>query len=200
MQKVISYSVASPPPGCLSLASYLYLSFFSSSYSTAAELLHNNFIVPILVAFKIILNLFLFLFSSLAALPADGPKIRGGRPRYQLGDTVRVNCTSGGFSRPPTELSWFINGDPANSAYLREYDPIVNARGLVLTRLGLEFTARPKHFEKGDLKLKVGYYCLDRSVHWPRTIPADVLNYDYFPVLGHNRNDLLAFQRRECSQ
>lgn len=90
-----------------------------------------------------------------AALPADGPKIKGGRPRYQLGETVRVNCTSGGFSRPPTKLTWFINGESANPAYLREYDEIVNARGLVLTRLGLEFTARPRHFLKGDLKLKV---------------------------------------------
>lgn len=91
-----------------------------------------------------------------AALPADGPKIKGGRPRYQLGETVRVNCTSGGFSRPPTKLTWFINGEPASPAFLREYEPIKNARGLVLTRLGLEFTARQRHFQKGDLKLKVG--------------------------------------------
>lgn len=68
---------------------------------------------------------------------------------------MRVNCTSGGYSRPPTRLTWFINGDPANPAYLREYEPIVNARGLVLSRLGLEFTARQRHFLKGDLKLKV---------------------------------------------
>lgn len=95
------------------------------------------------------------------ALPADGPKIKGGRPRYQLGEPVRVNCTSGGFSQPPTKLTWFINGEAANSAYLREYEPIVNARGLVLTRLGLEFTARQRHFLKGDLKLKVSSteYC-----------------------------------------
>lgn len=90
-----------------------------------------------------------------SALPADGPKIKGGRPRYQLGEPVRVNCTSGGYSRPPTKLTWFINGEPASPAYLREYEPIVNARGLVLTRLGLEFTARQRHFQKGDLKLKV---------------------------------------------
>lgn len=74
---------------------------------------------------------------------------------------MRVNCTSGGFSRPPTKLTWFINGEAANSAYLREYEPIVNARGLVLTRLGLEFTARQRHFLMGDLKLKVSSseYC-----------------------------------------
>lgn len=80
---------------------------------------------------------------------------------------VRVNCTSGGYSRPPTKLTWFINGEAANPGYLQEYEPIVNSRGLVLTRLGLEFTARPRHFQKGDLKLKVGLVvCRSYGGHW----------------------------------
>ena len=51
-----------------------------------------------------------FFFSILIALPKEGPQITGGRPRYQIGDTVRVNCTSG-RSKPAAQLMWFINGD-----------------------------------------------------------------------------------------
>ncbi|GLH11583.1 uncharacterized protein GBIM_16339 [Gryllus bimaculatus] len=47
---------------------------------------------------------------QVVALPDEGPRISGGRPRYALGDTVRVNCTSG-RSRPPAQLMWFINGE-----------------------------------------------------------------------------------------
>lgn len=51
--------------------------------------------------------------DSVAALPEEGPKITGGKPRYQIGDTVRVNCTSG-RSKPAAQLSWYINGDPVS--------------------------------------------------------------------------------------
>lgn len=44
------------------------------------------------------------------ALPEEGPRISGGKPRYQVGDTVRVNCTSGS-SKPAAQLMWFINGE-----------------------------------------------------------------------------------------
>lgn len=48
--------------------------------------------------------------SLCLALPEEGPRITGGRPRYQVGDTVRVNCTSGS-SKPAAQLVWFINGE-----------------------------------------------------------------------------------------
>ncbi|XP_045479309.1 uncharacterized protein LOC123684186 [Harmonia axyridis] len=88
------------------------------------------------------------------ALPEEGPKITGGRPRYQVGDTVRVNCTAG-RSKPAAVLNWFINGEPANASFLRGPDIIVTGReGLETSILGLEFTVRHKHFKKGDMKLK----------------------------------------------
>lgn len=58
-----------------------------------------------------------------SALPSEGPKIRGGRPRYQLGEYVRVNCTSG-RSKPPTQLMWFINGDPVRYHLLQYHQSV----------------------------------------------------------------------------
>lgn len=51
------------------------------------------------------------IYLSFPALPDEGPRITGGRPRYQIGDAVRVNCTSG-RSKPAALLNWFINGEP----------------------------------------------------------------------------------------
>ncbi|XP_071056296.1 cell adhesion molecule 3-like isoform X2 [Onthophagus taurus] len=88
------------------------------------------------------------------ALPDTGPKISGGRPRYQVGDTVRVNCTSG-RSKPAAQLAWFINGEPADSDFLRGPDIVVTGReGLETSVLGLEFTVKQHHFNRGDMKLK----------------------------------------------
>uniref|UniRef100_A0A1B6L404 CD80-like immunoglobulin C2-set domain-containing protein n=1 Tax=Graphocephala atropunctata TaxID=36148 RepID=A0A1B6L404_9HEMI len=88
------------------------------------------------------------------ALPTEGPKIRGGRPRYQLGDSVRVNCTSG-RSKPPAQLMWFINGEQAERSFLRGPKiEGVGGEGLEVTTLGLDFKVEAKHFRRGDLKLK----------------------------------------------
>ena len=103
--------------------------------------------------------LFLFIFYYLV-LPDEGPRITNGRPRYQINDIVRVNCTSG-RSKPATHLSWFINGEPADSLFLRRYDTAITGReGLESTTLGLEFKVRPRHFKRGDMKLKVIFFLL----------------------------------------
>lgn len=94
----------------------------------------------------------------LIALPEEGPRITGGRPRYQIGDMVRVNCTAG-RSKPATHLNWFINGDPADVSLLRQQPPMATGLdGLETSTLGLEFRVKPKHFRRGDMKLKV-YKC-----------------------------------------
>lgn len=49
-------------------------------------------------------------FLLVLALPDEGPRIYGGKPRYQAGDVVQVNCTSG-RSKPAATLSWYINGE-----------------------------------------------------------------------------------------
>ncbi|CAH2108114.1 unnamed protein product [Euphydryas editha] len=97
------------------------------------------------------------------ALPSTGPVITGFRMRYQIGDRVQVNCTSG-RSRPATKLSWYINGEPAPQAIVREPEHYKHEDGLETTSLVLDFKAKPKHFRKGDLKLK----CLATiaTVYW----------------------------------
>ncbi|KAK4886533.1 hypothetical protein RN001_002804 [Aquatica leii] len=88
------------------------------------------------------------------ALPEEGPRITGGKPRYQIGDTVRVNCTSG-RSKPAALLNWFINGEQADPSFLRGPETIITGReGLETSILGLEFIVKQKHFRRGDMKLK----------------------------------------------
>lgn len=87
--------------------------------------------------------------------PQRGPRITGGQTRYQIGDVVRVNCTSYP-SKPVCHLSWLINGEPANRSYLKYYDSIIYGReSLEIAILGLEFRVRGYHFKNGDMKLKV---------------------------------------------
>lgn len=100
------------------------------------------------------------------ALPEDGPIITGrpGRHRYQVGDVVRFNCTSA-KSKPAAILSWFINGEPVDTQYLRgPHITEVDREGLETAVLGLEFRLRTKHFKRGDLKIK----CLATiaTVYW----------------------------------
>jgi len=88
-------------------------------------------------------------------LPEADPKITGGRARYQIGDRVNVNCTSG-RSKPAVKLSWFINGDHAGPEYVKQYRMVKTGReGLEQTILGLKFRVKQEHFKKGDMKLKV---------------------------------------------
>ncbi|CAO1348675.1 unnamed protein product [Diamesa tonsa] len=97
-------------------------------------------------------------------LPEEDPKISGGKSRYQIGEIVHVNCTSG-RSKPAVKLSWFINGEPADYHYLTKYKAHVTGReGLEQSTLGLRFKVKQKHFHLGDMKLK----CLATidSIYW----------------------------------
>lgn len=98
--------------------------------------------------------------------PTRGPQITGGQPRYQIGDTVKVNCTSAP-SKPICHLSWLINGLPVNRSFLKHYDSLMVGReGLEIARLGLEFRVRSHHFKHGDMKLKVSCWLLYFRVGW----------------------------------
>ncbi|KFB39716.1 AGAP007932-PA-like protein [Anopheles sinensis] len=97
-------------------------------------------------------------------LPEEDPYITGGKPRYQIGDVVRVNCTSG-RSKPAVHLTWYINGEAADGALVKQYEPVVSGPDKLETSiLGLEFRVKPKHFKRGDMKLK----CLATisTVYW----------------------------------
>ncbi|CAG9785551.1 unnamed protein product [Diatraea saccharalis] len=100
---------------------------------------------------------------TIVALPDHGPTITGSRLRYQIGDRVQVNCTSG-RSRPATRLAWYINGEPAPTGAMLPPMHYKFEDGLEVTSLALDFKVKPKHFRKGDLKLK----CLATiaTVYW----------------------------------
>lgn len=129
---------------------------------------HDSFILTILLCFwhfltffslysliSLFTYLFLFFFKFLKVLPELDPRITGGRARYQIGERVNVNCTSG-RSKPAVKLTWFINGNPANQEYLKPYKTIKTGReGLEQTILGLKFRVQRDHFKNGDMKLKV---------------------------------------------
>ncbi|XP_029155947.1 uncharacterized protein LOC114928767 isoform X2 [Nylanderia fulva] len=90
---------------------------------------------------------------TVVVLPNEGPQITGGRPKYQVDDVVRMDCTSAP-SKPGALLSWFINDEPADPEYLRGPEIVVDDNGLDVATLGLEFRVENKHFRQGDMKLK----------------------------------------------
>ncbi|KAF8781514.1 hypothetical protein HNY73_011902 [Argiope bruennichi] len=61
--------------------------------------------------------------AKASAVVGDGPVITGGKPKYQKGDTVDVNCTSA-KSNPPAELRWYINDKPVRAEFLLRYKPV----------------------------------------------------------------------------
>lgn len=88
------------------------------------------------------------LYSS-----ADGPTIDGGLSKYQVGDSVNVNCSSN-KSRKPATLTWFINDKKAQSISLMHYPVAEHEDGLKSSILGLHFTVKGHHFHKGEMRLK----------------------------------------------
>ncbi|KZS19236.1 uncharacterized protein LOC116928466 [Daphnia magna] len=90
---------------------------------------------------------------TVVQLPQRGPVISGGKPRYSVGDQVDLNCTSM-RSSPATNLTWYINGEPAERHHLQVFPIVEDIDGLETSMLGLHFTIKTRHFRKGDLKLK----------------------------------------------
>ncbi|GFQ64696.1 ig-like domain-containing protein, partial [Trichonephila clavata] len=92
-------------------------------------------------------------FVFVPVLPKDGPTISGVKPQYQVGDDVNVTC-SAGPSKPAAQLRWYINGHEAPSEFEIRYNPIRHQDRLVVSTLGLRFTAEPRHFWHGAMKLR----------------------------------------------
>ncbi|KAK4300857.1 hypothetical protein Pmani_026970 [Petrolisthes manimaculis] len=85
--------------------------------------------------------------------PADGPVITGGRTKYHVNDTVDLVCTSSP-SRPPSRLSWLINGRQARPEFVTKERPYMGKDGLMTQISRLVFVTRPSHFHGGKLKIK----------------------------------------------
>lgn len=64
-------------------------------------------------------------------------------------------------------MSWFINGEPVNPAFLKIYDRVYTGReGLETSILGLDFKVTGRHFRRGDMKLKVSLIGLKEIEHF----------------------------------
>ncbi|XP_043197429.1 uncharacterized protein LOC122367937 isoform X2 [Amphibalanus amphitrite] len=85
--------------------------------------------------------------------PEEGPVITGGKSRYEVGDRVKVNCTSY-KSKPAAELTWFINNEEAALEHVELWPPTIHDDGLETMTAGLHFRVRPHHFRSGNIKLK----------------------------------------------
>ncbi|XP_043279453.1 uncharacterized protein [Venturia canescens] len=136
---------------------------------------------------------------SVVVLPEKGPRITGGLAKYQEGDLVQMNCTSAP-SKPAALLTWFINGEPAESKNLRgPHITAVDERGLETAVLGLEFRVNGEHFSKGgDMNLKCLATIASMYQHGKeesiknddRVIKAPVMESRETRAQSHTRNDL----------
>lgn len=53
-------------------------------------------------------------------MPSGDPEISGFKTRYRINETLKANCTSKD-SRPPANLTWFVNGYPVKPDRIRPY-------------------------------------------------------------------------------
>ncbi|XP_053612870.1 endothelial cell-selective adhesion molecule-like [Plodia interpunctella] len=88
-------------------------------------------------------------------LPEVGPTITGLEDKYNIGDTVTLNCTSPP-SRPDAQLKWLLNGIPVPEEYV--YGPWykTTAEGNdapFQTKLKLHFRITPDHFTNGMMTI-----------------------------------------------
>ncbi|XP_069957593.1 uncharacterized protein [Cherax quadricarinatus] len=86
-------------------------------------------------------------------IPEEKPRIYGTKHDYHIGDTAYVTCVSA-ESRPPAQLTWFINDKEAPREYIVNLNSSLTEHGLTRTRLGLQFMVSREHFRNGEMKLR----------------------------------------------
>ncbi|KAH8353206.1 hypothetical protein KR084_009660, partial [Drosophila pseudotakahashii] len=112
--------------------------------------------------------------------PHNAPFITGIRPRYQVGDILRGNCTSR-HSRPAANLTWTVN-----PALVRHHKIIRDSRNDMETAIvGIHFVVTDQHFDNGKLKLRCSAQLHD--VYW-KTTEKIVLETDRFAKHGNVAN------------
>ncbi|KFB49151.1 AGAP009267-PA-like protein [Anopheles sinensis] len=144
-------------------------------------------------------------------VPKHVPSIHGMRSRYRVGDIIRGNCTSHN-SRPPANLTWFINEQQVNPSYIRTHRPYRERKNEFETSLaGIHFVAGSHHFLNGKLKIRcmakihdIYLQSTERSIDEdrPRVISAassansngnganaNAIPYDHFPPYAENELD-----------
>ncbi|XP_071514195.1 uncharacterized protein [Panulirus ornatus] len=87
-------------------------------------------------------------------LPDEKPRFSGARASYQMHEEVSLNCSSP-HSQPPATLTFYINDEQADPAWLVHYRPLEDpATGLETSVLGLRFPLRPRLLHGGFVNVK----------------------------------------------
>ncbi|XP_068081906.1 synaptogenesis protein syg-2-like [Anabrus simplex] len=87
-------------------------------------------------------------------LPEGEPKLSMEKHRYAVGDTLRGNCTSPS-SNPPTNLTWFVNGEKMNESFLvRHAVRSGDVGSRQVTIIGLELDMDSSIFQSGRVEVK----------------------------------------------
>ncbi|XP_055929957.1 synaptogenesis protein syg-2-like isoform X1 [Argiope bruennichi] len=86
-------------------------------------------------------------------IPEGDPAIFGVMNRYPIGSAVNVTCVFGP-SKPAAELTWYINGDKAPEAYVRQRQKEIYQNDLETTKSRLFFVVDPSHLRQGTLSLQ----------------------------------------------
>ncbi|XP_034942048.1 cell adhesion molecule 3-like isoform X2 [Chelonus insularis] len=89
-----------------------------------------------------------------AKLPTQRPEIYGFIRKYKVGDTLRVNCTSG-RSKPAANLTWYVNDRQPSPAHVHTYNVLdINNSEWQIAQTSLQFVVTHEHFTYGKLKIR----------------------------------------------
>ncbi|XP_061936738.1 uncharacterized protein LOC107995727 isoform X5 [Apis cerana] len=90
---------------------------------------------------------------NIVELPSQGPSILGLRRKYRIGDTLRLNCTSG-RSKPAANLTWYINDRQSTEVSFEEdrAPPKVIQYQPAATIVGIDYLQPPPNFQTGQKK------------------------------------------------
>ncbi|XP_071516212.1 uncharacterized protein [Panulirus ornatus] len=108
-------------------------------------------------------------------LPDEKPRITGAQGIFQTHEEVLLNCSSPG-SQPPATLSFYVNNEQADPAWVVHYPPQEDpGTGLETAVLGLRFLLRPRLLRQGVVVVKCSASIL--NLYWSSTeafLPTDV--------------------------
>ncbi|GFQ87335.1 uncharacterized protein TNCT_494871 [Trichonephila clavata] len=87
-------------------------------------------------------------------IPKDGPRIFGVQKTYRIGDLVNMTCLFGP-SKPPAQITWYINGEEAPQSYVYHNHPSADQEeDLLISESRLSFALEPPRLWQGSLSVR----------------------------------------------
>ncbi|XP_054262869.1 junctional adhesion molecule 2A-like [Macrosteles quadrilineatus] len=100
--------------------------------------------------------------------PRHSPSLHGLRPRYRVGERLRVNCTSA-ESLPAANLSWLINGHQVDERHARVYHTVSGGLGDLETVTSILEKSLVSQDFNSNSRLKIRCTASILSVYWKTT-------------------------------